>query len=261
MAKYLLTPTFIGSEVSLFAAIYWIAFEYFPRKFYNLPHDIEIWANFYIETPHYDYLSYSLLEKLGIPDKHMILNSHMKFIPDEYCQEQLKKAQEEAFLKIYTLFQEKKLRIYATQNSGQISDIDFKKLNPKLLKFSDFDIFSNEQPIIKNKKKIYHNILVSLDDLLKVFPLRYTISSRVKYAANQYFVDDNSNSEISFPGRKHLLSDSQLSKIYKFLDKETTKNPNAKQKEYIYNCITFVKQKFNIDISFTTMRDYIKKRK
>ena len=239
MAKYLLTPTFIGSEVSLFAAIYWIAFEYFPRKFYNLPHDIEIWANFYIETPHYDYLSYSLLEKLGIPDKHMILNSHMKFIPDEYCQEQLKKAQEEAFLKIYTLFQEKKLRLYATQNSGQISDIDFKKtINeteyPYLSKYTHpvkkptREIIGREQPIIKNKKKIYHNILVSLDDLLKVFPLRYTISSRVKYAANQYFVDDNSNSEISFPGRKHLLSDSQLSKIYKFLDKETKKNPNSR---------------------------------
>jgi len=117
---YLLTPTFIGSEVSLFAAIYWVAFEHFPRKFYTLPLDIEIWARFYVETPHRDYLSYPLLEKLGIQSDHMILNSRMQLFPDEFCQKELVKAQENAFAKIYALFHDKKLRLYATQKSGQI---------------------------------------------------------------------------------------------------------------------------------------------
>lgn len=263
MALYLLTPTQIGTEVSLFEAIYWIAYEYFPKKFYTLPDDIEIWARFELITQHKDFLNYILLDKLNISSDHLILNSRLQFFPDEYCLNELRKAEEEAFIKIYNLFNAKSLRLYATNNYGQISGHDFALLDSSAFSFKDFNLYAQEQPVITSKNRTYYNILVSFEDLLKHFPLKYTETNKVKYASGNYFVDDTNNKEIVFKarGRKPLLTPEQLTELFSHVDTIKKDTPSILQESLIYEAINYAKNAFNIDVSRTTMIEYIKSRK
>lgn len=267
MAKYLLSPTRIEPQVSLFQALYWIAFGYFPKSFHDIEDHMEIWARFCIDPAHYDFVSYDLLERFNIPSDHLLLNSRKQFFPSDYCYEQMDKFTKNALCTLYSLFKNKKIRMYATEITGMFSSEAFLEVSPDNVNFTDIKLFNKGEPIIKSGEKTFYNILVSTDDLFKEFPLKYSSSNKVKFAADHYFVDDDNNKEVSLnnPGRKPLFTQEQIIEILKFAESFITNDPKALDQTVIHSSIDWAKENFAIKAGFTTMKDYlspvIKKRK
>lgn len=137
---------------------------------------------------------------------------------------------------------------------NQILLFEYKEITPAKVKYDDFD-WNNEVLSVENN--IYKKLIVSTDDLFNEYPLVFTQSQKVKFGANNYFINDDDNEIDIKRGRKPILSSTQKDQLLFFAKNLIANNHKISDKELINQSITWLFTTFNIRMAFTTMRDYL----
>ncbi len=138
--------------------------------------------------------------------------------------------------------------------ANQILLFEYEEIDPAKIKYSDFN-WNNETLSFENST--YKKLIVSTDDLFNEYPLVFTQSQKVKFGANNYFINDDDNEIDIKRGRRPILSLTQKDQLLVFAKNLIKNNHKISDKELINKSIYWIFTTFNIRIAFTTMRDYL----
>lgn len=268
MAQYVLRPEMILPQTSLTDAIYWIAFEAFPKTFYDIEHpyirykSIEIGGKHGIETLlSTSIINQDVIKRFNLPENPFAQMSMGQPVFTSEASEKISKILTDATHIFFEAFKTKKIRLFgAEQKDNRIfytESEEYIKILPGKIKYEDFD-WGLMTVTKENKHIIFDSLLISTDELFKICPLKLLQSQEVKLAANNYFIDDTDNKEIIIKqGRKSTLQPSEISLVAVHCKKLMDEKPNQQQKFYIHACISWAKDTFGVLLPYQTIRGWL----
>lgn len=256
MTKYVLRPQLILPQIVLEKALHWIAFKYYPDEFYDK------------DNKDFTYLDYTAsdLDTTGMDDDTFNydidgLNHFLMFKTDLLNEfENPSMEYENAKHKLFSLFSENKIQLYGAKrvSDDEFFGYEYESLSPKGVQYNDFDWCTMSLNI---GNTTYRYLLVSTDDLFDVYPLSFSKSQKVQFAANNYFMDTSDNDEVQIDktrGRKPKLAPNEIAMVVSYFQKILLETPNKNDTFYIQSCISWAEKHFkNISIPRETMRGWL----
>jgi hypothetical protein len=271
MAKYVLRPQKLGNYCALREGLMWIAFDRFPE--YSTQDILDKYTATYLKLfedgaidEFMRYFFDNILPNLNDIDGNKITDNYEETdenydIMDEYA--------EVFYHKLFVKLREQKIALFGiTRNSKDNSyppddKICFERIETEEIIYDFIDWQNNWIRDPDNNPEndhYYSELFIPIEDLLREFPIKNEHFIKVQELENVYLLDDSDTSKISdikLRGRKPVLSEDGLLAVKRFCKDFIETNPNGINKVIIYACIDWLKQKLDVWLPFSTVRDYV----
>lgn len=270
MTKYILKPQKLGNFCSLREGLMWIAFDRFPE--YSVVEILDKYTatsmQYFEDGPLDDMLLYFyefILPHLNAIDGTPLTDN---FEENEENTNIFYEYMEVFYHKLFVLLREQKIALYGLpryvkDNSVIIdnNEIAFERIDTEeiIFDFINWDFNTLEDPDGNSENEHYYsNLFISLEDLLREFPIKHSKTTVVQELDNIFLYDTAIElSKQKLRGRRKSLSEEELGALKLFCMDFMNANPGCQQKLIIISCVEWVSNKLGMEIPFTTVRGYV----